>query len=105
MDKKDIYFSDYPKRQADFMIKIRSRYGMNMSDFFRYMITMVLRDDENMLAILEQYQKERGEFVKRNKKILRKRIDKRDEMIDKFGLSEDEINLIYDSIEEEIGDI
>lgn len=105
MDKKDIYFTDYPKRQADFLIKLRGRYDMNMSDFFRYMITMVLRDDENMLEILDQYQKERGEFVKRTRNLLRKRIDKRDKIIEKFDLSEKEINLIYDSIEEEIGDI
>ena len=101
---KKIVFYDSDKRHAD--LKIRLHYdGLTQSAFFRGMVSGYLSQDEgivNFISILKE-EKDSQSASKKNK--IKKMTKLRQETIDKFALKGDEIESIFDILEEECPDL
>ena len=103
-DRKKFMFYDSEKRQVD--LRIRLRYdGLNQSQFFRAMITGYLEKDNNLMEFLQDYKKKY--CVQGINKIEKSRVlaKKGKETEDKFAMNNNEIQNIFDIIEEEHPDL
>ena len=102
--KKKIVFYDSDKNQAD--LKIRLKYdGFKQSEFFRAIVEGYLQKDENILNYIYKY-KEQNQIqgqLKRQKS--RSLIAKGKEVERQFGLSNQDIENIFDIIEDEHPDL
>jgi len=101
---KKIVFYDSDKRHAD--LKIRLHYdGLTQSAFFRGMISGYLKQDEDLMSFMNKLKDEKSaqSSVKKNK--IKKMSKARQDTIDKFALKEDEIESIFDILEEECPDL
>jgi len=97
-------FYDTEKRQVD--LRIRLKYdGMNQSDFFRAMITGYLEKDIELMTYLDRY-KEKYKFQGIHKRNSNKRLLKKGKEIERqFVLDDNEIENIFDLLEEENPDL
>jgi hypothetical protein len=102
--RKKLMFYDTAKRQAD--LRIRLRYdGLNQSEFFRAMITGYLDKDIELLSYLDKY-KQTYSVQGVNKRDASKRLlDQGRATEKKFALAEEEIENIFDLIEQEHPDL
>tara|TARA_R110002110_G_scaffold151332_5_gene343467 strand:+ start:323 stop:649 length:327 start_codon:yes stop_codon:yes gene_type:complete len=103
-DRKKFMFYDTEKRQADFRIKLKNE-GMNQSQFFRAMITGYLNNDASINEFLDSYKKSQNIQSKSRRNILKRENEKENQVKDTYGLSENEIENIFDIIEEEHPDL
>ena len=101
---KKITFYDSDKRHVD--LRIRLQYdGMKQSQFFRAVVTAYLEKNEHFMAFLDQYMSD-NELRSENKRKKIKKADKRQkEVKSKFALDEQEIDSIFDLLEEEHPDL
>jgi len=103
-ETKRVIFLDTEKRHAD--LKIRLHYdGLTQTDFFKGVVTGYLEKDELFRPFIDKLAKE---FSKHGKKRLadsKKLFNKGLENKDKFALSEEEVENIFDILEEELTDI
>jgi ribosomal protein S2 len=97
-------FYDTEKRQADFRIKLKNE-GMNQSQFFRAMITGYLANDDNINEYLDRYKEKENIQSKSRRKILKRENSNENLATQAFGINEDEIENIFDLIEEEHPDL
>jgi len=97
---KKIVFYDSDKRHAD--LKIRLHFdGLTQSAFFRGMISGYLSQDENIVNFIDKLKEENNFQSQTKRKKIKKMTKMRQETIDKFALKEDEIESIFDILEEE----
>ena len=112
MEREDLYgnfqkvvqFHDSDKRYAD--LRIRLHYDeIRQGEFFRGLVMGYLERDEDLMKFLNKLKdKIERQSDKKRRKI--KRSDKkRKETVDKFGLNEEELESIFDMIEEEHNDL
>jgi hypothetical protein len=99
-DRKKIMFYDTADRQA--RLRIRCQYdGLNQSQFFRFMLTGYIENDERILEFLD-YCKKKNMVQGKNKRLKIKQIHKlANEKKEKFSLEEEEIKTIFDILEME----
>ena len=98
--KKTVQFSDDDKRYAD--LRIRLHYdGLRQGEFFRSLVIGYLERDEDLIRFLEKVKKEVGRYSNSKRRKVQKTDEKRLEVVKKFALSEDEIESIFDLLEEE----
>jgi|TARA_R100000008_G_C3508871_1_gene127739 hypothetical protein len=96
MNKKRICFEDTPKRHAD--LKIRLRYdGLSMTTFFSEVVAAYLEKNENIMKFVGEIR----EYSETKKQAILKTENKERDIINKFGLKEDEIEDIFDIIKRE----
>ena len=97
---KKIVFYDSDKRHAD--LKIRLHYdGLTQSAFFRGVVSGYLSQDEDLMNYIEKF-KDNTKTQSASKKTKIKSLAQRGgETIDKFALKENEIESIFDILEEE----
>ena len=101
-ETKVIAFSFPVKTHAD--LKARLLYdGIPMTKFIRHCIQSYLDKDKDMLDFLDKYKVDNRIQNKRKRTTNRKLIDKGEKITELFNLSGDEIDDIYDILEEEIG--
>jgi hypothetical protein len=103
-ERKKFMFYDTGKRQTD--LRIRLRYdGMNQSHFFRAMISGYLEKDELLLGYLDSYKKQHQlqSIPKRRKSMKLAEEGKKSEK--EFGLSDIDVDNIFDIIAEEHPDL
>lgn len=97
---KKICFFDTPKRHID--LKLRIQYdGFKFSEFMRILITGYLEKDERIISFIQEAKRNAGNQNKKKLKQSEKMNEKAKENIDKFALNEDEIESIFDMIEQE----
>jgi hypothetical protein len=97
---KKISFFDTPERHVD--LKLRIQYdGFKFSEFIRMLITAYLSRDERIISLVEEQKELKGEQNAKKRKDSRKMHKKASENIDKYALNEDEIESIFDMIEQE----
>ena len=98
--RKKFMFYDTEKRQAD--LRIRLRYdGMTQSHFFRAMITGYLEKDLDLMIYLDRH-KDIYQVQGINKRDSSKQMLKEGEKTKKrFGLDENDIEDIFDILEQE----
>ena len=97
---KKIVFYDTDKRHAE--LKIRLKHDqLTQAEFFRTLITGYLDKEENILCFLDKYILKEGKQGKSNLIKNRKLIEEGRLVEQKFALSDDEIENIFDILEEE----
>ena len=99
-NRKKFMFYDTEKRQADFRIKLKNE-GMNQSQFFRAMITGYLSNNDNINQYLDGYKEKENIQSKSRRKILTRENSNESLTVETFGINEQEIENIFDLIEEE----
>jgi len=101
---KKIVFYDSDKRHAD--LKIRLYYdGLTQSAFFRGMISGYLNQDEDLMNFINRLKDTNNIQSASKKNKIKKMTTARQETIDKFALKGDEIESIFDILEEECPDL
>ena len=99
--KKAHYWAD-PDKHVNFLSKLRVD-GLNQSQFHRAMIQGFLEDDVDLLAFLNRYKEEFTVQGQRKRGIVDVMKRRSAEVKRKFGLGEEEIESIFDIIEQETG--
>ena len=100
--KKKVVFYDSDKRYADLKIRL-SHDGLSQSRFFRGILTGYLSQDPDILNFVDKLkssQTTKAEDKKRNKET-RQLINNGKEAVGKILLSEDDIENIFDILENE----
>ena len=101
-DTKKIVFYDTLHRQAEFKIQL-AHDGIKQTEFYRAILTGYIKKDPDILAFVDKIKasKRVGKPVKK-KDISRskKLIKEGNENINKLGLAEDEIENIFDILEQ-----
>ena len=108
MDEKDkakrIVFESSTHKHAQ--LKVRLQYdSMTQAEFFRCLIEGYLAKDERILEYLEGYRLSKGKDSKRNAKYRNKDTEKSEDLLKKFGIKDEELQNIFDLIEEEFPDL
>ena len=97
---KKIVFYDTDKRHVE--LKIRLKHDrLTQAEFFRTLITGYLEKDEDILTFLHKYIAQHGKQSKRHLIKNAQLIDEGRETKSRFALNEDEIENIFDILEEE----
>jgi metal-responsive CopG/Arc/MetJ family transcriptional regulator len=86
-----------------FTLKLRHE-SVSRNEFFRELVHAFIEDEENLQKFIRKYKL--GEFVTRHSQtkqnIIDKEIEHGEKNMEQFGLSETEVEDLYDIIEEEI---
>jgi hypothetical protein len=99
-ERKKFMFYDTEKRQADLRIKLQHD-GMTQSSFFRIMMSGYLENDENVLNYLNDFQEKYKMRGKHKIKKVRRLINEGEELKKKFSIDDNDIEDIFDLVEEE----
>ena len=98
--KKVVQFRDNDKRYAD--LRIRLHYDdLRQGEFFRGLVLGYLERDESLMEFVEKLKDKINRQSNKKRRQIKKADTKRKEIVDKFGLSEGEVESIYDIIEKE----
>ena len=108
MDEKDkskrIVFESTTNKHAQ--LKVRLQYdSMTQAEFFRCLIEGYLAKDKRILEFLEDHKISKGQDSKRNINYRKKDNTKSQDLLNKFGIKDDELENIFDLIEEEFPDL
>ena len=97
-------FYDSDKRHAD--LKIRLQYdGLKQNEFFRAVVTAYLEKEEDFMKFIDKYREE-NETMDKTKLRKQNKIKKQEkELKTKFSLDDNEIESIFDMLEEEHSDL
>ena len=98
--EKQVCFEDFDKKHAD--LKIRLHYdGLRQNEFFRLMMRKYIDKNENMMSIIDEYKEQKGNHSAVNRKKTKKLIESGRELENQFALDFDEVESIFDILEEE----
>jgi len=101
---KKIVFYDSEKNHAE--LKIRLHYdGLTQSAFFREIVAGYVTQDENILKYIEKVKLEKGTQSKGKIKKVSKMNASKKKTIQKFALDQNDIENIFDILEEECPEI
>jgi len=101
---KKIVFESNTHKHAQ--LKIRLEYdSLTQAEFFRSLIDGYLNKDIRILKFIDNYKAEKGKDSKRNTKYRQKDLQKGEDLLDKFGIKDSELENIFDLIEEEFPDL
>jgi len=104
MREKKVVFYDTDKRHAD--LKIRLQHDdLSQSDFFCAMVTGYIDKDERLISFLYDWREKEKSYSKNKRKISEKSLLKGEEKINEFGFGKEEIEDIFDLLEEEHPDL
>ena len=97
---KKICFEDSDKRHADLKIRLHSD-GIKQAEFFRLLITGYIEKDERVMNYIEEY-KDNNQIQSKVKSLKSKTLrQKGEEIKNQFALTGDEIESIFNLLEEE----
>jgi hypothetical protein len=97
---KRIVFEDSEKRHAD--LKVRLNYdGLTQTDFFRGIITGYLERDNGIMELITRLQENKNIHSKTKRKKSKKLREQGDQLMQKLGIGEEEVEDIYDLLERE----
>jgi len=97
---KKVMFYDTDKRHADLKIRLQHD-SLTQSAFFRAMITGYLEKDSRIVEYIEDYKEDNDIQNKVDRRKTSKLIKAGNEMEKAHGLKEEEIDNIFDMIEQE----
>lgn len=101
---KKVVFYENEKKHADF--KARLHYdNLSQSEFFRAIISGYIKQDENLLNYITQYQEANQKHSKVKRADSKKLLDAGAATAKKFGLEERDIENIFDLLEKENPDL
>jgi len=101
-DRKKIMFYDSPDRQTK--LRIRCEFdGITQSQFFRMMITGYIENDDLVHSFISNYKEQNHLQGKQKRSKIQKIRKSTAEIEKKFAINENEIENIFDTIEQETG--
>ncbi len=101
---KKIVFYDSEKNHAE--LKIRLHYdGLTQSAFFREVVAAYVSQNENIVKFIEEMKERKSVQSKKKMKKISKMNETKKQTIQKFALDQDEIENIFDILEEECPDL
>ncbi len=103
-EEKKIMFADTDKRHAELRLKLR-RDGLSQVEFFKSIVTGYIENDPNIVSYIS--------LIKENKKLIGKKklkdqkslIEKGNQTLKDLGLTEGDLDFVYDLIERGEDDI
>jgi hypothetical protein len=95
---KSIVFSDTDKRHAELRLKLR-RDGISQIDFFTSMITGYINNDPNILMYITKVKQAKGKIGKKKIAKQNKDIQQGNQALQDLGLTERDVDFIFDLIE------
>jgi len=98
-ERKKLMFYDTEKRQADLRVRLKFD-GLNQAQFFRAFITGYLDKDERIIDYIDDYKKKCGVHNEKKRSDTKKFIKKGKNMESEFALNKNEIEDIFDILEE-----
>jgi len=102
--EKKVVFYDSPKRHAE--MKIKLHYDrLTQGEFFRNFITGYIEEDPLLIEFIQRYKEEKGKQSKTQIRKVRKEYKKMGEEKAKYNLGENEIEDIFDILEQENPDL
>jgi len=101
---KKIVFEETDHQHAKFIIRLRHN-SLTQSDFFRAVIDGFIESDERICSFIEDYTKERKLMNKQRIEKSRMLKNSGQQKMRDFGLSQSEIEEIFDILEEEVPDL
>ena len=101
---KKIIFDDTDNRHAK--LKIRLQYdGLTQTEFFRAMVTGYIEKNSSLVDYIQKYKQENKKQSKKAIKRTQDDLEKGQEMMEKFGIANGEIEDIFDLIANEHPDL
>jgi hypothetical protein len=102
--EKKIVFNDTDKRHAD--LKIRLQHDdLTQSEFFRAMITGYINKDTRIVSFVHDWRSMNKGYSKAKTAKSKRLLKKGEDVKSKFGLDQDEIDNIFDILEQEHPDL
>jgi hypothetical protein len=100
--KKKVVFYDSDKRYADLKIRLEHD-GLTQAKFFRSLLTGYLSQDPDILKFIDKIKTGKGKNLasKKRNKAIRELIKDGNEKVDRILLNENEIENIFDILEDE----
>lgn len=102
--KKKVQFEDTDIRHAQLKIKLE-RESISQAEFFRACLTGMINDDPDFVKYIRKYKDAKSIGRKRDAKILNKEDKASDDLMQKFGIKDSELDNIFDLIAEEHPDL
>jgi hypothetical protein len=102
-DEKVIMFSDSDKRHAELILKLR-RDGLSSPQFFRSIITGYIQNDPSIVMYVTSVKEKLSRLGKQKIKDTANSIETGNKMLKDLGLSEGDIDFVFDLIAGEEGD-
>mgnify|MGYP001345292202 CR=1 FL=1 len=93
---KRIVFTDTDHRHAQLLLKLKND-NLNQSDFFRFLVTGYIEDNENIREYIDKCVPLSKKKKQKSQKLRQMGIN----ALDDFGLSEKDVDNIFDLIEKE----
>ena len=98
--EKRIVFYETDNHHAELKIKLHYD-GIGQGEFFRGVIEAYLSDEENISNFVSSYKEKNNKQSKRQRKIINKESQSAKELKNTFALGENDIESIFDLLEEE----
>jgi hypothetical protein len=95
---------DTDKRNADLLIKLK-RDGLTKTKFFRAILGGYLSGNPDLMSFIGDIKEENGTQSIRNKRIVDSSRTAGEDIERKLGLTESEVENIFDILEKELGDL
>ena len=100
MREKKVVFYDTDKRHADLRLRLQHD-DFTQSEFFCAMVTGYIEKDPRVISFLYEWRQENKNYSKKKRKNSEKLLDKGEKIKSKFGLDQDEIESIFDLLEQD----
>lgn len=97
-----IGFEDEDTTYAKLLIKLKHE-GITKRQFFRGVVASFLEDDPSFVEYIIEFKKRKSLYVKSRQKVLSRERAESASMEKKFRLSEEDVEDIFDMLEEEMG--
>ena len=102
--KKKVQFVDTDVRHAQLKIKLE-RESISQAEFFRACLTGMIDEDPDFLRYVRKYKDNKNIGRKRDARILDKEDKASDDLMQRFGIKDTELDNIFDLIAEEHPDL
>lgn len=102
--KKNVVFADDDQIYAKFLIKLKYD-GITRNSFFRELVRAYLDEEENIYKFIQKHKDKHKSQSNRLRKIIQKEKNLEKEIGGKFSLSDEEIEDIFDILEQESPDL
>jgi hypothetical protein len=102
--EKVVQFTDSDKRYADFRLRIHYD-GLRQGEFFRGILIGYLENDEDLMRFINKLKRKVERLSQRKLKQQKKSDKKKREIGKKFALNSNEIENIFDMIEQEFPEL
>ena len=103
-NEKRISFMDTDKRNAEMIIRLKHD-GLTKTKFFRAILTGYLERDASIIDFIDRFKEDSGSQSKSKSKKIKQLESEGQKRLSKFGLGEEDIENIFDTLEKQHPDL